>query len=544
MEDKHWNQELVCPHCGFLDEMTASAISSHGDMVTCLKCGQVIRLSADPMAKSIDAVTSVEDPRTQCETNAVFAVKFQTFREQDNRFAGTGTLKISGDMVEVSARRRRPFALGRTTETHQLRSVRNVTRSGKVVSFVLPLGRKHWQALVACSDEDGAAKLEALLPADKDPAFCSAKEARKELNSRLAELPGGTPAVWTLLVLNCLIYLAVAYNTKTWFAIEPGSLITFGGNFSPLTTEGQWWRIMSATFLHGGIIHLAFNMYALYVFGILVERLYGTSAFLGMYLLSGLSGSAGTLLASPALVGVGASGAIFGIMGALCVFLYTDRQFLSEGARKQLLTNFAIFATYSLIQGFGKSGIDNAAHIGGLMSGLLLGWMSGTPLRLREEKTGWLTGRVAAGSCIVLLGAAISIAAAPRLGPEYRIHVKMLEVTSDLGRKERSLGEMIKRVAEKKDDVSAEEVAQLKEQLKTTYDGFEERMDSLLPKAKGLQARKDLLRSYITMKKEACMLFARSFEGDDQQLVNQAKKRMADANKLLKQIKKPAVWYK
>ncbi|MGB0389227.1 MAG: rhomboid family intramembrane serine protease [Ardenticatenaceae bacterium] len=149
------------------------------------------------------------------------------------------------------------------------------------------------------------------------------------------------------------------------------ALIVFGAKFNPFIIEGQYWRLLTPIFLHIGMMHLLFNEYALAIFGREVETLFGTARFAAIYLLTGLFGSLASFAFSPA-VSAGASGAIFGIIGAMVAYLYRNRKTLGERGRqhfRSLLTMIAL----NVFLGITIPGIDNFGHMGGLFSGLILG---------------------------------------------------------------------------------------------------------------------------------------------------------------------------
>lgn len=177
--------------------------------------------------------------------------------------------------------------------------------------------------------------------------------------------------LWTpvLLAINVLVWLTMSLLGGTE---NPAVLVLFGAKYNPLIAAGQYWRLITANFIHIGLMHLLFNTYALFSFGTAVERRFGRSRFLVLYLLSGLTGSVLSFLGNRALA-AGASGAIFGLLGATIVYFATYRQEFGQGGRRQL-TNLLLVAGYNLAWGFIAPGIDNLGHIGGLLAGLALGW--------------------------------------------------------------------------------------------------------------------------------------------------------------------------
>lgn len=157
--------------------------------------------------------------------------------------------------------------------------------------------------------------------------------------------------------------------------ISPSSheLLRWGANFGPLSLGPQPWRLLFSNYLHAGIIHIGFNMWCLWNLGALAERIFTPWTYLLIYTACGLSGSLMSAWWHPHVVGVGASGAIFGLAGALIAALYLGRLPIPNeainGTKKSLLS----FAGYNLLFGAAIPGIDNSAHVGGLLAGLILG---------------------------------------------------------------------------------------------------------------------------------------------------------------------------
>jgi len=189
--------------------------------------------------------------------------------------------------------------------------------------------------------------------------------------TRRVSLPLAQPrATYGLLAVLILVFLAM---TAAGGSENIRVLILFGAKVNSLIAEGQVWRLLTSMFLHIGPVHLFFNGYALYVFGIQVERLYGTPRFLAIYLLAGLYGSLFSF-AFGAEVSAGASGAIFGLLGAMLAFFRRHRETFGTWGRQQLL-NLLVVAGLNLVLGVTVPGIDILAHLGGLVSGAVLGWL-------------------------------------------------------------------------------------------------------------------------------------------------------------------------
>jgi rhomboid protease GluP len=174
-----------------------------------------------------------------------------------------------------------------------------------------------------------------------------------------------------LLILNVLVFIVMVISGVGFFAPEAESLINWGANFRPNTLDGEWWRLLTCCFLHIGVFHLLMNAYALLYIGILLEPVIGSRRFLFAYLVTGIAASATSLWWNDFVVSAGASGAIFGMYGVFLALLTT--KFVSKSARQGLLASIAIFVGYNLLNGL-NGGIDNAAHVGGLVSGGIIGY--------------------------------------------------------------------------------------------------------------------------------------------------------------------------
>jgi rhomboid protease GluP len=180
---------------------------------------------------------------------------------------------------------------------------------------------------------------------------------------------------WTLLALNILVWAAMVAVGVDPMNPSAEVLYRWGGNLGVLTVQGEWWRLLTSMFLHAGLIHLAFNGYFLWVIGRVTEQVFGKTAFVLIYLGSGLIASLVSLLWQPMVVSVGASGALFGVFGAFLGFTLRRRDVLPEAFVKHVYRNALILIGLNLVIGLSVSNIDIAAHIGGLLAGLGIGWL-------------------------------------------------------------------------------------------------------------------------------------------------------------------------
>ncbi len=173
---------------------------------------------------------------------------------------------------------------------------------------------------------------------------------------------------------NLVLYLLTVLASRS---LDPNIdvLTRFGANVGGLVVDGQWWRLITSVFLHGGLLHIAFNMWALFNLGLLGEILYGRRNFTILYFLCGLGGAVASVWWHPTIVGVGASGAIFGIAGALLPALKFQKNPRIAAALRGNLGSITMFVVYNLAFGAASPHIDNAAHLGGLVTGIVVGFL-------------------------------------------------------------------------------------------------------------------------------------------------------------------------
>lgn len=232
--------------------------------------------------------------------------------------------------------------------------------------------------------------------------------------SSLRSFSDGPMVTYILLGANILFFL-LQWGSEISLGYD--LLAAFGVKANELIVSGQFWRLITPMFLHGSILHLGFNMYALYVLGPGLERNYGHARYAALYFLSGFAGNVFSFMftAAPSL---GSSTAIFGLLGAQGVFLYRNREFLG-GAAQRALINVGMIAAINLVIGLQpNSGIDNWGHIGGLIGGSLFAWYAGPmfrvegfypPYRLVDERDSGesLRAGLAIAAMFLLLGVAV-----------------------------------------------------------------------------------------------------------------------------------------
>lgn len=179
-----------------------------------------------------------------------------------------------------------------------------------------------------------------------------------------------TPAWVTLAMVagNVIVTAVMAVRGVSLLMPDANVMIDWGANYGPRTMAGEWWRLVSNTFLHFGVVHLALNMWVLWVVGRMVERLVGHFGFLLMYLATGVLGSLASLIWDPVVVSAGASSSVFGVVGALFGFLAARRDSMPLHALKKFRSSVVTFLVVNLLFGLSVPGIDNAATWAALLA--------------------------------------------------------------------------------------------------------------------------------------------------------------------------------
>ena len=187
--------------------------------------------------------------------------------------------------------------------------------------------------------------------------------------------PAARPVVtFVIIAINVAVFIAMTVGGVS--PVEPTTqdLVRWGASYGPYELSTEWWRAFTAMFVHIGFLHILLNMYCLYRLGPRAERMLGPWKFSALYLLSGMGGNVASVAIHPMIVAAGASGAIFGVAGALLPVLHFRQipALVSQGGRGRL--GIGGFIVYNLVLGFANTGIDNAAHIGGLVIGFVAGY--------------------------------------------------------------------------------------------------------------------------------------------------------------------------
>jgi len=342
----------------------------------------------------------------------VFEVRFymagSNWPSNPFQFRGNGTIEVGADFVTVRGSRHRSFRLPQRQEQRlRMVDIVNAYASGSDVWFDVLGVKEDLTVGFSALDAATADRIVALLPKRQTASFAQAHAENEVFHDRIDYWTPSTPVIWGLLAANIGIFAlmwlarqryqaALEGPLRQLFEVRPNAasileaqqLVEWGSNFGRRTLRGEWWRLFTSMFLHGGILHLGFNMLALWQVGRLTERIFGSVRFAGLYLLSGLAGSLASVLWNPQVNSVGASGAIFGIIGGLLAFLGRDNSGVPPTVVKELRGSLLPFLLFSLWMGFIYPHTDNAAHIGGLVGGWLAGHLLARSIHVPEHRQG------------------------------------------------------------------------------------------------------------------------------------------------------------
>ena len=354
------------------------------------------------------------------------------------RLAGRGEVWLDAEALHLAGRSSWHLSFMKMREhTLPLADIHNVWRSGKHLR--MSVGSTGQVVAFSAQDDAAAIAITERLPKAQTEEFSRNIADVEDFQKRLEYLGGRALITPLILALNVLVFIYAAASGAGVADANPEVLIRLGSNFGPLTMGGQWWRLLTATFLHFGILHLALNMWALWGAGQLVEKLYGRAPFLTLYIFAGLCGNIGSLLWHPSVNSAGASGAIFGVFGGLLAFMARGNMRVPRSILLAHRNSALAFVAYNLFYGAAYAGIDNAAHIGGLAGGFLIGLLIAQPFDAEVRSRGYgsraLLGTL--GAIVVL--ALVSI---PVIHPSASRRQEQLYLSTLLWFQDREEGEL------------------------------------------------------------------------------------------------------
>jgi rhomboid protease GluP len=322
------------------------------------------------------------------------------------KFFGSGELAFKPNSIVLRGRRPRPLGFTEQSLEIPLADIFNVGYVDRIIQFHvrIPLAAEKLMQLWV-RDEQEAKRVVHLLPRERTPEFERVASEREGFRQALEDIGARSVVTPAIVALNGLAFAWAASAGAGILIPQTGVLIRAGSNFGPFTLDGQWWRLLSSSFVHFGLLHLLINMWALWQAGRLAERLFGSLQFVLLYVFAGLCGNVASLLWNPAVNTAGASAALFGVLGALLAFILRTGTRVPIGAGSGLRVSGSVLVLYSLANGLTHSGCENSALLGGLLGGFSIGWLLTRPLSIegRSSYMGQLSVAVLGGT--VTLGA-------------------------------------------------------------------------------------------------------------------------------------------
>jgi membrane associated rhomboid family serine protease len=351
-------------------------------------------------------------------------------------------------------------------------------------------------------------------------------------------LARATPRVfvtYALVAINAAVLIAMGAAGVSLLSPTAGELLGWGADFGPYTMRGEWWRLLTATFVHGGLLHLACNMYALWSAGLLLERLLGNAGFGATYVCSGLAGSLASLFWKPLVVSVGASGAVFGVYGALLGLMMRKRLSLPPRVAQGLGQGVLVFVGYNIVYGMTQARVDMAAHFGGLAAGLACGAALAhrlTPAEVRARNRRSL-GVALGGAAVVVLGALL----VPKSAARFFEHAEWLDAVERADQV--ALRDVLARG--KAGQATDADLADLLEsQVLPHYREARERFGGLGDLPGDLAGRRDRVSRYLELKIEAFELMVDAVRRQDASRMAAAAAKLQEANALTEEKEVPS----
>lgn len=340
-----------------------------------------------------------------------------------------------------------------------------------------------------------------------------------------------TPAI---VLVNVLVFAVMIATGVHFVAPTAQSIAEWGANFGPKTLNGQWWRLVTCLFLHYGILHLAFNMWILWAVGRLVERLVGNLGFVVLYFVSGIAASIASLAWNPIVVSAGASGAVFGVVGALLGVLAFRRDTVPPKVLKQLRNSMVGFLIYNAFFGITASQIDMAAHVGGLLAGFACGLILSQPLSVemlaRRRRRNAVV--VVSGAIVLPLLAAALPDAPPDIGGELR---RFAETESKVLATSNALADRAQRGVISDADFAQ----QLERDVLPPWIESRGRIEGVLNAPHADRALLSRLVEYMKCREEGWQILVEGLHDQDPVKIEQSNDRLAAAEKMAKALAAP-----
>lgn len=222
-----------------------------------------------------------------------------------------------------------------------------------------------------------------------------------------------------LVAVNVIVFLVMLLKGASLMSPTPAQLLRFGALWGPALVHGQIWRMVTNAFVHIGLIHILFNMWCLWYLGELAENIFGQWTTVAIYVLTAITSSILSVAWKPMVISAGASGAIFGLAGAIIIALRVGEHGIAQPVRRAISNSAFKFALYNLIFGWLVPSIDNAGHLGGLVGGLVLGAAFGVTNSMPTQRNRPLDRAAISAAFFILLASITYWLLAPHNGHRF-----------------------------------------------------------------------------------------------------------------------------
>jgi rhomboid protease GluP len=339
-----------------------------------------------------------------------------------------------------------------------------------------------------------------------------------------------TPAI---VAVNAVVFVLMVIDSGAIFSPDGETLMDWGANFGPLTLDGQWWRLLTCTFVHIGLIHIGLNMWVLWDVGQLIERLTGNAGFLLLYVLSGLSGSLASVYWNSNVLSAGASGAVFGAFGGLMGFVLLRGDSIPKSILGRLRASGSSFLFYNLIFGLAIPGIDMAAHVGGFVAGFVCGLVLSQPLDRVTRLTRTWRNMVMA----VLGTASLAVALSQAPAAPVDLRSRALRFSAVETRALDTYNDAVRQYQNGK--LSEDEFARtIETQVLPPWRAARQEFEQIDVQRVAADSRESLakLKQYLLLREQAWEAMAAGLKENDPRRLEEAKEKNAAADQLGRQV--------
>lgn len=352
----------------------------------------------------------------------------------------------------------------------------------------------------------------------RDPV---AQQEAADFNRTLADLTPNAYVSYALIAANLGVFVFMLLGGVSWDRPAIADLIGWGAEFGPKTLHGQSWRLLTAMFVHFGMLHVVYNMLAFAYAGPIVERMFGNLGFLVLYIVSGIGGGLLALFTDAMVVHAGASGAVFGVYGALLAQIVKQGRTMPPHVTAQLRALGLAFVVYNLVNSL-RPGISMAAHVGGLATGFLCGLLLAKPLThaARDERPGGAIAVLGLGVVLLFGGVVGAQARFPRLDRLQELQNRLVQ----LDRQDMKAFDGVRYETDRQGMSEQEFASYVEREVLPEWRALREEIDAYRPEAaRPFAARVGAMGEYMRLRQQSCELIVTGLRNHDKQDIESAR---------------------